>query len=151
MYTKTMTKEKLQDSLYWNLLQVSVRAKHSLIQLAEEHNLAIMQLYTLCTLEDDKPSPMNTISCVLGCDASNVTGIIDRLFKQEYIERQENPQDRRVKMIALTEKGKTLKYTLIDKIQQHNSTALGNLSAEQKRQLQELVHIALQSPKIVSK
>ncbi|HSX08282.1 MAG TPA: MarR family transcriptional regulator [Candidatus Saccharimonadales bacterium] len=146
-----MTNEELQDSLYWNLLQVSVRAKHSLIQLAETHDLAIMQLYTLCTLEDSKPSPMNTISCVLGCDASNVTGIIDRLFKQGYIERQENPQDRRVKMIALTEKGKELKYTLLSKIQQHSSTALGNLNADQKRQLQELVHIALQPPKTAGK
>ena len=142
-----MTEQKMQDNLYWNLLQVSVRAKHSLIQLAEAHDLTIMQLYTLCSMEDDKPAPMNSISCVLGCDASNVTGIIDRLFKQDYIVRQENPQDRRVKMIALTAKGVALKQKMLGEIQRHESAALAKLSASQKNQLQELIAIALQSPR----
>ncbi len=142
-----MTNEILQDNLYWGLLQIAIRAKHSLIRLAEKHDLAIMQMVTLCSIETGKPMCMNSISDMLSCDASNITGIADRLLTHGLIVRQENPQDRRLKMIALTSKGEALKQKMLAEFQTHESRTLNNLTAGQKRELQAIVRAALQPTK----
>ncbi len=145
-----MTNEILQDNLYWGLLQIAIRAKHSLIRLAEKHDLAIMQMVTLCSIETGKPMCMNSISDTLSCDASNITGIVDRLLTHGLIVRQENPQDRRLKMIALTSKGEALKQKMLAELQIHESHTLNNLTTSQKRELQAIVRAALQPTKSTS-
>lgn len=140
-----MAATELQDNLYWTLLQVSLRAKHSLINIGDRHDLTLMQLYSLASMEMDKPVPMNFFSSILSCDASNVTGIIDRLSAQDLIVRKEYPQDRRIKAVTLTEKGNALKKKLIDEIQVHESDALRNLSKEQKVQLQIIAALVIQN------
>jgi DNA-binding MarR family transcriptional regulator len=56
----------------------------------------------------DGPLPMGTVAEVLSCDASTLTGIADRLEERKLIQRQIDPTDRRVKLLALTDKGRTL-------------------------------------------
>lgn len=141
-----MQETDLLDNLYWNLLRVSARSKRGLVKLAEEHDLTIMQLFALCSMEKGQPVPMNKISTLLYCDASNVTGIIDRLLTNNLISREENPKDRRVKMIALTDEGSTLRQELVAHIAQYESGALNNLNEDEKQQLQVLVLKALQEP-----
>lgn len=56
----------------------------------------------------DGPLPMGSVAEVLACDASTLTGIADRLEERRLIERQIDPADRRVKLLALTPAGRTL-------------------------------------------
>jgi Mn-dependent DtxR family transcriptional regulator len=48
---------------------------------------------------------MVSLARSLHCHDSNVTGLVDRLEQRGLIERQSNPNDRRVKLIALTKAG----------------------------------------------
>jgi DNA-binding MarR family transcriptional regulator len=130
-----MSSQTLQNNLYWQLLRVAIGAKHGLMTIAEKHNISVMQMYTLCLLEADKSIPMNTLSCMLNCDASNVTGIVDRLFQHKYIKREENPHDRRTKMITLTTKGVKLCEKLATEITSYQPKSLQNLDETQKNQL----------------
>jgi DNA-binding MarR family transcriptional regulator len=41
----------------------------------------------------------------MGCDASNITGIVDRLEAKELVVRTADPGDRRVKLIERTRAG----------------------------------------------
>ena len=52
---------------------------------------------------------MNSLADALVCDASNITGLVDKLEARGLIRRQADPADRRVKMIALTPAG--VKFT----------------------------------------
>jgi DNA-binding MarR family transcriptional regulator len=52
----------------------------------------------------------------LHCHDSNVTGLVDRLEQRGLIERQSNPQDRRVKLIALTKAGETFRDRLLERL-----------------------------------
>jgi len=130
-----MSTTTLQNNLYWQLLRVAINAKHGLIAIAEKHKLTMMQMYTLCLLDANNAIPMNSLSCMLNCDASNVTGIVDRLFNQKYIKREENPHDRRAKMIALTTKGAKLCEKLAMEINSFQPASLNALSEKQKEQL----------------
>src|SRR5579862_4769141 len=123
-YNKAVEKLNLHDNLAWLLLLVSFRAKKGLIKIAEEYDLTFIQVYTLCSIEPAKPLSMNEIANMLNCDASNVTGIIDRLFSREYIVRQEKPGDRRVKMVSLTPKGEKLRRQIVTEIINYPSDSL---------------------------
>ncbi len=133
----------LQGNLYWQLLQVVFRAKHGLLRLAEKHDLSLMQMITLCSLTPCKPEPINRLAALLACDASNATGLVDRLLTQGYIDRTENPKDRRVKMLTLTAKGEQLHHTILGEIASYDPGLLGNLTREEKQQLHKLVSKAL--------
>ena len=105
------------------------------MQIAEKHKLTVMQMYTLCLLEADTSLPMNTLSCMLNCDASNTTGIVDRLFHQKYIKREENPHDRREKIITLTPLGVRLCKKISQEIEQFQPESLQKLTEKQKKEL----------------
>jgi|SRR5579862_165075 len=138
-YNKTVEKFNLQDNLLWQLLQVSFRAKKGLIRISEENDLTFVQVYTLLSIEHGKPLSMNEIANMLNCDASNVTGIIDRLFSREYIVRQEKPGDRRVKMVSLTPKGEKLRDQIVKRLASYRSESLERLSAAEKDQFSKLL------------
>lgn len=53
-----------------------------------------------------RPLPMRELAALLGCDASNVTGIVDRLEAQGLARREADPRDRRVKRVIATPEGK---------------------------------------------
>lgn len=103
-----MNSSRFNENIYWQLFRFALSMKHHIIPLAEEHGLTVTQLYTLCFLDKNGSLPMNSLSSLLYCDASNVTGIVDRLLHQSYIKREENPKDRREKIITLTPQGRAL-------------------------------------------
>jgi DNA-binding MarR family transcriptional regulator len=94
--------------------------------------------------------PMNTISCALSCDASNVTGIVDRLLSQGYIVREEKPEDRRVKMITLTTSGEKMRYQLLGALSEYELPEFKRLTSEQQGALASLLRIVLQSPPAIN-
>ena len=56
----------------------------------------------------DRPTPMREVAEHQHCDASNLTGIVDRLEARGLIVRQTRAADRRVKELVLTEEGRRL-------------------------------------------
>lgn len=82
--------------------------KRATAELAEEHGLTRMQLFVLHHLERRGETAMGRIAGALHCDASNVTGIVDRLVASELVSRQELATDRRAKTLRLTPKGEQI-------------------------------------------
>jgi DNA-binding MarR family transcriptional regulator len=56
---------------------------------------------------------MSVLAGYLACDASNVTGLVDRLEGRGLVERRNAEHDRRVKLLALTEAGVELRRRLM--------------------------------------
>jgi DNA-binding MarR family transcriptional regulator len=133
------------DSTYWMLVQAAIRTKHDFARLAELYDLTVMQLITVCSLEPGRPIPMSQISCFLACDASNVTGIVDRLAGRGLIERTEGAQDRRIKMIALTAKGEHLRRNAIEEIDGTQPESMSALDTVEFKELHRLLKKALSS------
>ena len=70
--------------------------------------LSVAQAKALRYLALAGPVPMGNLACSLRCDASNVTGIVDRLEQRGLVERQIAPNDRRVKSLVVTRDGAVL-------------------------------------------
>jgi len=62
--------------------------------------------------ELEAPLAMNQVAGRLHCDASNVTGIVDRLESRGLVERRVRARDRRVKELVLTAEGRSLRRQL---------------------------------------
>lgn len=71
---------------------------------AAQQGLTSMQAKLLGLLV--RPLPMRELAVLLGCDASNVTGIVDRLEAQGLARREPDPRDRRVKRVVATDEGR---------------------------------------------
>ncbi|MYT29674.1 MULTISPECIES: MarR family transcriptional regulator [unclassified Streptomyces] len=73
---------------------------------AAHHGLTATQAKVLAQL--DGPLPMRGLATLLVCDASNVTGIVDRLEARELVRREADPADRRVKNVVATDAGREI-------------------------------------------
>ena len=62
-----------------------------------------------------QPLPMKAAADRMHCDASNLTGIVDRLATRGLVERRTRDEDRRIKELVLTQEGERLRDQL-DKI-----------------------------------
>ncbi|HSY41514.1 MAG TPA: MarR family transcriptional regulator [Polyangia bacterium] len=82
--------------------------------LCEELDLTPAQGMALKSL--DRPLPMSTLADALACDASNVTGIVDKLESRGLIARRGADHDRRVKMLCVTELGRSLRDRLVKRL-----------------------------------
>ena len=96
--------ETTSEQVCQDLLGLIGRLKSGLASLSEAYDLTAMQLHALyAILQGD--TTMGQVAESLHCDASNVTGIVDRLVAGQFITRQEGAHDRRTKTLHLTEKG----------------------------------------------
>lgn len=134
------------ENTYWQLIQLALRYRHDFARLAErEYGLTGAQMHTLCLIEPGQPKIMNSLSCQMACDASNITGIVDRLSAQGYLERQDSPQDRRVKMVVLTTKGAALRKLIMAHLLELSPVT--SLTAAEQEQLRTLLAKALLPPR----
>jgi MarR family transcriptional regulator, organic hydroperoxide resistance regulator len=110
--------------------------------VASEFDLSPMALKLLYTLEPGAAEPMSALAETLFCDASNVTGIVDRLEARGLMERRDSPRDRRVKLIALTDDGAIMRERIRQRL--HEPPAeIAALSGEDKRTLRDILRRAV--------
>ena len=97
----------------WELLtRLFFAQRGQLPGLAGELDLSPVQCHVLHLMQPDQPIPMGRLAETLACDASNVTGLVDRLESRGLIVRRASADDRRVKVIALTPTGARLRAEL---------------------------------------
>lgn len=121
-----------------DLLALLGRLKQAMSKAAEEYHLTMQQLYALYAIFEGE-STMGHLASALHCDASNVTGIVDRLVDRELITSSPSTQDRRTKVLALKDTGEQIvtefmyelpRYFGSTRITQKECTQLHNLIAK---------------------
>jgi DNA-binding MarR family transcriptional regulator len=99
-----------------------------------EIDLSPAQCHVLHLIEPGRPLPMRRLAETLSCDASNVTGLVDRLEARGLVARQPSTEDRRVKVLQLTPAGSRLRSSLLRRMTAQ-SQPLSRLSGRQQRAL----------------
>jgi DNA-binding MarR family transcriptional regulator len=119
----------------WELLvKFFFTQRADLPTLASEFDLSSAQCHVLHLIEPNRPLPMGRVAEALACDASNVTGLIDRLESRGLVRRHPSDEDRRVKVLELTPAGMRLRSTLFERITKPPDS-FRRLSAEEQRAL----------------
>ena len=114
------TKERIELIAELRRLYASVRPprNHSMAQLMDLE-LTFPQLKVMFLLLDAPPARMSALAQDLGITLSACTYLVDRLVTAGYVERSEDPADRRVVRCSLTASGKDV----LDKLRQQSPVA----------------------------
>ena len=110
--------------------------------VGHQFGLSPMGVHVLKRLSPGAEVPMSAVAESIGCDASNVTGIVDRLEARGLIERRDSPKDRRVKLIAVTGEGARLREQMLARLHEPPQ-AIARLSRADQRTLRDILRRAL--------
>jgi DNA-binding MarR family transcriptional regulator len=123
----------MDSSQIWELIFTSIKKfifPEEWLQL--DLTLSKQDVFALMFLERRGEIIMSEIADYVNVSMSTATGIVDRLVKNGYIERNRSDSDRRVVMIRLTEKGKSLAGQ-IKNLGTHYFDLISNALTEEER------------------
>jgi DNA-binding MarR family transcriptional regulator len=123
------------------LWEIMLGARQNFVAAMAELDLTPVQGIVLRRLDPDRPTPMYAIADHLACDASNVTGLVDRLEARGYVERRPAPADRRVRTLVLTPEGVAVRREVIERMSRPPE-AIAGLSARDQRTLRDILRRA---------
>jgi len=124
----------------WQLLVkfFFAQREHLPSSCGEESELSPVQCHVLHLIEPGRPLPMGRLAETLSCDASNVTGLVDRLEARGLIRRQASADDRRVKVLQLTAAGARLRAQMLKRVARR-ALPLSRLTHAQQKALVEIL------------
>jgi MarR family transcriptional regulator, organic hydroperoxide resistance regulator len=137
-----MITKQLQHQLSLLMIRSSMKGKYAIVETAEANHITMMQALTLCLLEPGQPVAMKSLSTFMSCDPSNITGIVEQLVNEGFVERKEAVHDRRVKTVTLTENGLELRNKFLELTTDTRLPNLNKLTAEETEQLIKILEKA---------
>lgn len=97
---------ELSDYLGFSFRVALKKIEKSLAAQLEGRNVSIPQSFILYTLMEDDGSTLKEIGSKTLIDSSSMTVLIDKLEKEDMVERRLDAQDRRAIRVFITDKGK---------------------------------------------
>jgi DNA-binding MarR family transcriptional regulator len=115
--------------------------KKTLRQIGDEMGLSLAQMEVLRQLEACGPTPMSRLAEYLHCEASNLTGLVDKLESRFLVERHPDPSDRRIRVLKLTDLGAKVTHEVWVALMQ--DCPLARLAPSDRNQFMNLIKKAL--------
>ena len=119
---------------------VMMKAMRALTRYAtagiEETGLGLSDFGVLELLLNKGPLPVNTIGPIVDLTPGSISIAVDRLFAKGLVTRFESTKDRRVRIVALTPRGKDLIVSAFRKHSGQMKRVFSELSAEELRCLE---------------
>jgi DNA-binding MarR family transcriptional regulator len=134
-----MRNRHISPKFYLSLLEFILMSRQQIITVGAEYGLTAIQAITLLLLDDSLPRPMKNFCTQFHCDASNITGIIDGLEKKGLVSRQNDPKDRRIKIIKIERSGKALQVLMLERLRAENGYLFETLTDAELEQFEHLV------------
>jgi DNA-binding MarR family transcriptional regulator len=133
---------RLEGEVVGLWFEMQARLQAHFIDLAAEHELSAVQAKVLLQLQPEGAITMRTLAAQLQYDASNLTGVVDRLESLGMVRRHSHPHDRRSKGVALTADGLRVRQAFWERLT-NNSGPLGRLNSRQLANLRALLRSAM--------
>lgn len=126
-----------------NLLRTSDQFQNRFGRLFREYGLTSSQYNVLRILRGEgKPLPCLEVADRLIQVVPAITGLIDRLEKQQLVRRQRCSEDRRVIYVEITDKGLKLLRKMDVPVKELHTTLIGHLTRAELTQLSRLLEKA---------
>ncbi len=107
------------------------------------YELSPVQCHVLHLIDPERPLAMSRLAQILSCDASNVTGLVDRLETRGLVRRRPSAEDRRVRVIQLTPEGSRLRADLLRRMTA-GVFPLSRLSPGERRSLVKILEVLVE-------
>jgi DNA-binding MarR family transcriptional regulator len=133
---------RLEGEVVGLWFEMQARLQTHFTDLASEHGLSAVQAKVVSQLQPDGAITMRNLAGQLQYDASNLTGVVDRLEALGLVRRQSHPSDRRAKGVMLTDEGMQVRQAFWQQLT-NNSGPLGRLNSRQLANLRALLRSAM--------
>ncbi|PKL76973.1 MAG: hypothetical protein CVV27_07565 [Candidatus Melainabacteria bacterium HGW-Melainabacteria-1] len=130
--------EFLETMGEWTKL-VMRHSMHGLVHYAKENGLSMSQTIALFKIKRDGMCGVADVGEDLQVSSAAASQMLDRLVQQDFIQRSENPEDRRGKCLTLTEKGQAFLQKGIHVRQRWIRDLVDSLSTEERRVANETI------------
>jgi DNA-binding MarR family transcriptional regulator len=87
----------------------------------------------LLALDHSSVRTQAALAEAIGADKTRIIPTLDELQDKGYIERRPDPDDRRVRLLAITDSGRSVKDAVQEEIQRGEERWLGTLSTNDRR------------------
>ncbi|WP_370063597.1 MarR family winged helix-turn-helix transcriptional regulator [Mycobacterium sp. MAA66] len=98
----------------------------------DAHGVTMWGYIVLLALDHTPMRSQVALAEAIGADKTRIIRTLDELQDNGYIERTPDPEDRRVRLLAITKAGRKLKDAVQDDIQRGEERWLGDLTAEER-------------------
>jgi MarR family transcriptional regulator, organic hydroperoxide resistance regulator len=133
---------RLEGEVVGLWFEMQARLEAHFTELAAQYGLSAIQAKVLLTLQPDGAMTMRTLAGQLQYDASNLTGVVDRLEEVGTVRRQPHPSDRRAKGVMLTDEGQRVRRAFWERLT-NNTGPLGRLNGRELTSLRGLLRSAM--------
>jgi DNA-binding MarR family transcriptional regulator len=106
-------------------------------------NLTMSQLKIVLALRLHGPAGGQELAHMMGVSLATMTGIVDRLVSGGYVTRREDPKDRRVRRVELTDSGADLMDRLVTAGEAHQRKLLERLKVDELTVVADAMEILL--------
>lgn len=138
--------ESLEQEVNLNIIRTSDQFQNRFGKLFREFGLTSSQYNVLRILRGEgTPMPCLEIADRMLQVVPAITGLIDRLEKQELVRRDRCTEDRRVVYIDITRKGNELLDQLDEPVAQMHEKLVGHLTKAELKELSRLLEKCRQS------
>jgi DNA-binding MarR family transcriptional regulator len=96
------------------------------------HGLSMWGYVVLLALDRAPVRTQAALAEAIGADKTRIIATLDELQQQGYIERTPDPEDRRVRLLAITDAGRAVKDAAQAEIQIGEERWLGELTADDR-------------------
>jgi DNA-binding MarR family transcriptional regulator len=136
---------RLEGEVVGLWFEMQARLEAHFTELAAQYKLSAVQAKVLLLLQQDRAMTMRAIADQLKYDASNLTGVVDRLEDMGAVRRQPHPSDRRAKGVLLTAEGQRIRRAFWERLT-GNTGPMGKLNDRELVSLRRLLGAALRRP-----
>jgi DNA-binding MarR family transcriptional regulator len=148
-------KESQKKELIEHILQLGEKAFRELVPMLPTEwlqlDLTMPQLKVVLLLFMNGPARMSDIAFALDVSLATATGVLDRLVEREIVLREDQPEDRRVVLCRLSDKGEKLIGGLWQLARDRARELLGAIEPNKLQLVTEALEALLQAGTVTGK
>lgn len=130
-----------------SLMELHRQMRVILGAVARNAGVTAQQIELLCVLERAQQPSLGEIAKLLGCDKTNITGMVERLAQRGLVTRQRDSRDRRITYLHLTDHGRQFSHHLKHQIATQVNNRWNNLTDPERTTLAHLAAERLTPPR----
>ena len=130
--------ESLPGHYIRRLQQIAVAV---FLQETEAHGLTPVQYAALQTVGNAAGVDQRTLARTIGFDTSTIGGVIDRLEARGLMLRNASPQDRRVRLLTLTDAGQALLDAVVPSMRRAQERMLEPLPKRERAEFMRMLRV----------
>ena len=100
-----------------------------------ERSISMAHVFVMSKIDMHGSMPMSRVAELIGSGLPTATGLVNRMVERGFVRREQDPRDRRVVLVSLTEAGAAEVRDLHEARQRRMAAAIAQLSNRQQESL----------------